>query len=113
VNLPAGISVKYNANGVYPDSLSLSGVALSATNRYILGNVTGNKIVINVTSGGFAIGEFATLICDVADNVTTPTSGSFSISPGYKVRDELENIGTIDLVKDYNVSVTVLSVVPR
>ncbi|MFZ4859605.1 MAG: hypothetical protein ACOYL3_24800 [Desulfuromonadaceae bacterium] len=110
VNLPTGVSVKSNANGVYPDSLSLSGVALSATDKYILGNVTGSKVVINVTSGGFATGEFATLLCDVADNVTTPASGSFSISTGYKVSDLLPNIGTINLS---NVSITVLSVVGR
>jgi len=110
INLPTGVSVKSDANGVYADSLSISGIALSAIDGYILGNVTGSKIVINVTSGGFTTGEFATLICDVADNINTPTSGSFSISSGYKVTDLMPNSGTINLS---NVSINVLSVVAR
>ena len=110
VKLPTGVSVKSGTIGVNADALRISGVALSAADGYILGNLTDNKIVINVTSDGFVTGEFATLICDVADNVTNPTLGSFSISPGYKVIDLFQNGGTVNLS---TVSINVFSVVVK
>lgn len=97
-NLPAGVSVKSDANGVLASYLLASGVAPTSTSMIFGNTITGSKLSISfLNNSGIAAGEFATLTCDVAYNSTIPTIGSFSISSGYKVEDLILNSGTINL----------------
>jgi hypothetical protein len=109
LNLPTGVSVKSDSSGVLASYLLTSGVALTATTPYISGNITGNKMIINFINGsGISTGEFATLTCDVAYNATVPTIGNFSISAGYKIDDNIKDVGTINL-SAVTISVTSLA----
>jgi hypothetical protein len=112
INLPAGASVKSDANGVLPSYLLTSGVALTATSSYITGRVAGSKLFINFTSGsGISIGEFATLVCDLESTSIIPTKVSFPISFGYKVIDVVQGLGTVSLSD--TISISVLSVIGK
>lgn len=96
LNLPTGVTVRSDANGVLSSYL-LTGVASTSTSL-LIGHSTSSKILFNFTdSNGITIGEFATLICDVSYNVTLPTSSSFSLTSGYKVVDLIANSGTVNL----------------
>lgn len=111
INMPAGVSVKSDSSGLLAGYLLTSGVALTASSQYIIGNITGSKLMINfVNSSGILIGEFATLTCDVADNTKMPTISSFLISSGYQVTDLTLNKGTVNLSA---VTVAVSSVVGK
>lgn len=101
VNLPAGITVKSDANGVLASYLSASSV-----NSTIIGNSAGSKLTINlINTDGIFLGEFANLNCDVAYDAADPVAGSFTIT-GSQVSD-LTGGNSVPLA---SVSVVVLGV---
>lgn len=110
LNLPAGISVKSDANGVLASYLLASGMA-SNTTTMLTGNFVGTKLTASfVNNTGITTGEFATLTCDVVYDAAVPTSGDFSISSGYKVRDLILNGGTLDLSSAIKIIVSSVTV---
>lgn len=93
INLPSGVSVKSDNNGLLASYLQTSGSATASS--IISGNLNGSDLkIIFADIAGIAVGEFATLYCDVAS--TAPASlGTFTIT-GVKISDVVSG-NTVDL----------------
>jgi uncharacterized protein (UPF0333 family) len=107
INLPSGVSVKTDSNGVLAGYLFTSGLATTLSS--IKGNVSNNQLTINlVTPSGIGVGEFATLYCDVASNAPSPL-GSFTINTGYKIVGYDSSTGSSLQLSEapYNLNITI------
>jgi len=108
INLPNGVSVKNDINGVLSGYLQPSGSATASS--IISANLNGSKLIIifaDIT--GIAVGEFATLYCDVSSTAPVPL-GVFSINPGFKIEGEFDSsIGSVVQLSaaPYNLSITI------
>lgn len=106
INLPNGVSVKTDNNGVLASDLLPSGLATAAS--YISGSLSGSTLTINfANTNGITVGEFATLYCEVANNSPSPL-GNFSIKPGYKIVGYDSSTGNTVRFSEapYNLSIT-------
>lgn len=84
INLPSGVSVKSDNNGLLAGYLQTSGSATASS--IISGNLNGSDLKFNFAdSDGIAVGEFAMLYCDVASTAPVPL-GDFAIT-GVKITD--------------------------
>jgi len=87
LNLPAGVTVKTDAGGaVDPGVVTVSGGAVPSTLVAPLftpattgTNATLTFAVASNTAGGFNVGEFATVTCDIAPG-SFPTAADFTLS---------------------------------
>ena len=108
INLPNGVSVKNDINGVLSGYLQPSGSATASS--IISANLNGSKLIIifaDIT--GIAVGEFATLYCDVSSTAPVPL-GVFSINPGFKIEGEFDSsIGSVVQLSaaPYDLSLTI------
>lgn len=108
ITLPSGVSVKSDSdNKVLSSYLQPSGVATNSS--VIWGSISGNKLTFAMTttdvSQGIAVGEFATLVCDVASTAPVPLD-TFTIT-GVKIIDKVSG-NTVDLsVAPNNLSITI------
>lgn len=90
MNLPTGVTVKTDTNGIFAGIISTSGVVPSGSlmqSRYIPAPATsqGSIKMAFVNTTGFGVGEFATIRCDVAAGKAVQAA-DFSLS-GFKAVD--------------------------
>lgn len=99
INLPSGVSVKSDNNGLLAGYLQTSGSATASS--IISGNLNGSDLkIIFADIDGIAVGEFAMLYCDVASTAPVPL-GIFTI-PSVKITDVVSG-NTVEL----SVSITI------
>ena len=95
INLPSGVSVKSDNNGLLAGYLQTSGSATASS--IISGNLNGSDLKFNFADkDGIAVGEFAMLYCDVASTAPLPL-GDFAIT----------SVKIIDVVSGNNVDLPV------
>lgn len=82
VTLPSGVSVKATQNPPQTDDNVVLASGGAANAEFVLGtySTSSNAVTVYVTkSDGIAVGEFATVNCDIAAG-TFPTAADFSVT---------------------------------
>ena len=82
LHLPAGVSVKATASAPETDSGVVSASGAAAAADLVLGAYSASRQTVTVhvvKSSGLGVGEFATIICDIARG-NSPKPTDFSIS---------------------------------